>query len=65
MPSGGARKGAGRKPLGPENMVRITVMLPPELAAWVKEWPEGASYFVRGLIEAEYRRRHGPTRVSA
>lgn len=56
MPKGGRRKGAGRKPLGPENMTRISVMLPPDLAAWAKRQPGGASAFVRGLIEQEQLR---------
>jgi hypothetical protein len=64
IPKAGQRaKGAGRPRLGGEPGVRISVVLPPELAAWVKQWPEGASYFVRGLIEQEYRRRSGPGRA--
>lgn len=56
MPKGGKREGAGRKPLGPENMTRISVALPTDLAAWVRTRPGGASAFVRGMLGLEWRR---------
>lgn len=52
---GGKREGAGRKPLGPANMARLTVMLPPDLAEWIKARPEGASAFMRRAIERQAR----------
>ena len=50
------KPGAGRPRLGDGPAVRITVALPPDLAAWVLTQPVNASAFVRGLIEAEHRR---------
>ena len=53
---GGKRAGAGRKPLGPVVMVQVSVLLPPELAAWVRALKGGTSQVVRRVLEGARRR---------
>ena len=48
-PKGGKREGAGRKPLGSENMKMYSQLLPLDLHAYIKA--QGGSQFVRELIE--------------
>lgn len=48
-PKGGKREGAGRKPLGSENMKAHMLYLKPSQIAYIKE--QGGSKFVRELIE--------------
>ena len=44
----------GRVP-GPQT-VKTTILLPPDLAEWGKQQPEGLSSLVRRLLEAEQKR---------
>lgn len=50
---GGARPGAGRKPLGPQKRVMVALRLPPDVASWLRSQPESQADIVSRLVREE------------
>lgn len=54
---GGARPGAGRKPLGDQKRVMVAVRLPPDVVEWLRAQDESQSVVLERLLRKEMKGR--------